>query len=288
MLGLGAWSRSGGVTVVVVVLAVATTACGKAAHPTSDPATASAEASFSIEYSPGQTEDVYLPATKGPAPLVVMVPGGSWVTADPAGFAGLAAHLAAAGVVAAPTTIQAAVDDVVYPVPVEDVLCAVAVAVDQVRARGYRPGPVTVLGHSSGAQLAALAALAADDYTPTCDSPPVAPDALVGLSGPYDISRVPDIAQELLGSSPDDDPETWQAANPVDQAALRPDLPALLLHGEDDDTVPVDFTTQFAQALEDGGHPTTTEIVPGADHDSIYRADVSGDLIAEWLLALPT
>jgi acetyl esterase/lipase len=241
---------------------------------------------MTVEYAPGLTEDIYLPRVKGRVPLVVMVPGGGWATADPSGLAGLAASLAAAGIAAAPTHIRAATDGAVYPVPVEDVLCALRAASAAVTSRGFTPGPLAVLGHSSGAHLAALAVLAVDDYTPTCTAPAVRPDALIGLSGPYDISQLPDIARSLLGTTPEDDPATWKAANPVRRADLRPDVPVLLLHGDADRTVPVAFTRQFAQALKAAGHRTTVEVVPRADHQSIYTAEVSAERIAQWLQGL--
>jgi len=285
------WSRAArrrpweAVAVLVAALAVS---CGNSGGPATDAPSRVAAPSMTIEYTPGLTEDLYLPRGAGRIPLVVLVPGGSWTTSDPTGFAGLAAALADAGVAAAPAHIRAAQDDVVYPVPVEDVLCAVAVAADRVRSRGFVPDPVAVLGHSSGAQLAALAVLAADDYGPRCRAPVVVPDALVGLSGPYDIDQIPEIASALLGSSPDDDPATWASANPVEQVDRRPDVPVLLLHGSADDTVPLSFTSQFAQGLEDAGHPTTVQVVPRANHRTIYGAEVVAERIARWLLALTT
>lgn len=263
------------------------TACGGAGSTTSAEPSSAARASMTVEYAPGRTEDLYLPSGQGRVPLVVLVPGGSWATSDPTGLAPLAAALADAGVAAAPARIRAASDGVVYPVPLEDVLCAVGAAVDQLASHGYVAGPVAVLGHSSGAHLAALAVLAADDFSPACsDSPAVRPDALIGLSGPYDISRMPEIATALLGTSPAEDPDRWSQANPVERASLRPDVPVLLLHGALDDVVPTDFTSQFAKALDGAGHPTTVQIVPGADHLGIFRADMASARIATWLLAL--
>jgi acetyl esterase/lipase len=271
----------------LLLLTAAAAACGSGSTPASPAttgATTAARPPISVEYSPGLTEDIYVPQHKGRVPLVVMVPGGGWMTADPAGLAGLAAGLAAAGIAAAPTHIRAAADGVRYPVPVDDVLCAVATAASEVRSRGFTPDPVAVLGHSSGAHLAALAVLAVDDYSPACTSPVVKPNALIGLSGPYDISQVPDLASALLGTDPSDDPARWQAANPVNRANLRPDVPVLLLHGDADELVSVGYTTHFAQALKDAGHPTTVQIVPGADHQSIYTSAVSSERIASWLL----
>lgn len=276
--------RLGLVAAVALVLPALVAACADSSTTSAPP---SMDPSFSVDYAPGLSVDVYLPEEKGPVPLVVLVPGGSWTTADPTGLAGLAAGLAEASVASAPTQVRAAEDDVVYPTPVEDVLCAVAAAVAETTARGYTPGPVAVLGHSSGAHLAALAVLAVDDYSPSCSSPAVRPDALIGLSGPYDISQLADVASALLGTGPGDDPEAWEAANPVERAGLRPEVPVLLRHGEDDEVVSVGFTTQFAAALEDAGHPTTVQLVPGVDHLGIFAAEVSGEPIAQWLLALP-
>lgn len=282
-----AW-RGRACTVTSIALAAALlVSCGGSTSPTPGAPPSGVRPAMTVEYSPGLTEDLYLPEQEGRVPLVVLVPGGSWTTADPAGLAGLAADLAASGIAAAPTHIRAAEDGVVYPTPVEDVLCAVAAAAEGIRSHGFVPGPVVVLGHSSGAQLAALAVLAVDDYSPSCDSPTVRPDALIGLSGPYDISQIPDVAVALLGSSPSEDPETWSDANPVERADLRPDIPVLLLHGDADDMVPVAFTTQFAEALKDAGHPTTVQVVPRADHQTIYQPEVAGDRVAEWLVSLP-
>lgn len=275
-----------GAPVLALLLVPLLISCEISGEPARDEPSSGFRPSMTIEYSPGLTEDVFLPAGAARVPLVVLVPGGSWMTADPAGLTGLAAGLAEAGVAAAPTHIRAAQDGVVYPGPVHDVLCAVAAADASMRARGLLPDPVAVLGHSSGAHLAALAVLTAGDHPSSCVSPAVTPDALIGLDGPYDISLVPELAAALLGTSPDDDPASWASANPVGQADLRPDVPVLLLHGAADETVPLAFTSQFAQALLSAGHPTTVQVVPGADHQSIYRADVAGPRVARWLLAL--
>jgi acetyl esterase/lipase len=274
--------RARAVLAVAVVAAVAA-ACGGGGSPAGTSAP-----HRTVEYAPGLTEDVYQPATDARrVPLVVMVPGGSWRTADPAGLTDLAEELARRGVAAAPTHIRAAEDGVTYPVPVEDVLCAVAGAVAEVRDQGLVPDPVVVLGHSSGAHLAALAVLAVRAFSPSCEAPLVVPDALVGLSGPYDVTRVPGLASALLGSTPDEHPGAWADADAVARAALRPHVPVLLIHGDADETVPVDLTVQLADALRAAGHPTTVDIVPGADHFSVYEPDVEGARVASWLLALP-
>ncbi|MGN6301379.1 MAG: alpha/beta hydrolase family protein, partial [Angustibacter sp.] len=190
------------------------------------------------------------------------------------------------GAVAVPARIRAAEDGVRYPVPLDDVLCALATAAATARSHGVDPAPVVVLGHSSGAHLAALAVLAFADYSPTCGAPLLRPDALIGLAGPYDVSQVPDMAHALFGSTLEQDPAVWAAGNPVRRAALRPDVPVLLVHGDDDTVVPTSFTADFAARLRQAGHPVTLELVPGATHGSVYSSAVAGPIITRWLARL--
>lgn len=242
--------------------------------------------SIRLEYSPGLEATIRTPGGAPSAPLVVMIPGGSWRTADPTGLARLAERLTEEGVITVTARIRAADDDVVYPVPVEDVLCALAFGVARAGEAGYQPGPVILFGHSSGAHLAALAALTAEPELPACPHPPLAADGLIGAAGPYDVSARSDMATALFGATPEEDPELWAEGNPLHVADRRPDLPVLLLHGEDDRVVPLSATTEFARVLEDQGHSTTVITVPDTDHQRIYSPDAVAAPILEWLAGL--
>ena len=233
------------------------------------------------EYLPGLLAFPHLPPGVSEAPVVVMVPGGGWQTADPTGLAPLAATIAAEGAVAVPVEIRAAEDGVVHPTPIEDVLCALADASATVEAAGIRPSRLVLLGHSSGAHLSAVATLDPTGVTPRCEDPVVAPDALVGLAGPYDIRAFADAAARLFPA--DADEATWDAANPVLLADHRPQVPVLLLHGGDDDVVPVQFSEDFAQALRTAGHPTTLTIQPGVDHTEVYSPAEAAEPVVRWL-----
>lgn len=272
---------------VVVVALLSACLAGPGPSGTPSPgAQASGAGPVSHEYLPGLSAYPHLPQDRDRAPVVVMVPGGSWRTANPSGLGGLAESLAEAGIVAVPVEIRAAQDDVVYPTPVEDVLCAVADGVATAGANGIEAGPVVVLGHSSGAHLAALAALAAQAYSPSCPDPSVAPDALVGLAGPYDVRRAAELAEPLFGTAYGDNPRLWDAGNPMLRAGLRSEVAVLLLHGDDDDVVPTFFTTDFARALRQAGHPTSVHILAGVDHRRVYSASTVGEVVADWVAAL--
>ncbi len=241
----------------------------------------------SHEYLPGLQAYPHVPDGVDSAPVVVMVPGGGWMSADPAGYGPLADALAASGILAVPVTIRAGADGVTYPVPVEDVRCALADAAATAGDEGIEPTALVLLGHSSGAHLSAVATLAPDTGAPRCEDPLVEADALVGLAGPYDIRDFADMAETLLGVPPEQDPTAWSAANPVLLAGRRPGVPVLLLHGDADGVVPVGATRAFAAALTAGGHDATVEVVPGADHETIYSASVAAQRVADWVEALP-
>lgn len=239
------------------------------------------------EYLPGLEAHTHLPAGVDAAPVVVMVPGGGWVSADPTGLAGLADALASAGVVAVRVTIRAGEDGVLYPLPVEDVLCALADGAATAREEGVEPTSLVLLGHSSGAHLSAVATLAPDSVEPECEDPLVEADGLVGLAGPYDIRDFAGSVEVLFGTTPEEDPATWDAADPLLLADRRPEVPVLLVHGEADGVVPVQATRLFATALEDGGHDTTVEVLPGVDHQDVYSAEVAAQPVTDWLAGLP-
>ncbi|HSF98800.1 MAG TPA: prolyl oligopeptidase family serine peptidase [Ornithinibacter sp.] len=239
----------------------------------------------SHDYLPGLAAFPHIPTGVTSAPVVVLVPGGGWRSADPTGLAPLAQSLAERGVFAMPVVIRAADDGVVHPVPVQDVLCALADAVATARAEGLEPERLVLLGHSSGAHLSALAALAPEDDDPQCEDPAVTPDAVVGLAGPYDIRDFADAAAALFAG--DADRAQWDQANPVLRAGLRPEVPFLLLHGDADDVVPPAFSTEFGSALRAGGHDTTVSVLPGEDHGSIYSAEVTAEPVLGWLDSLP-
>jgi acetyl esterase/lipase len=273
---------------VVVAVLLATggllTACGGTSgdRPPSPSGTTAAfvAPARTEEFLPGLKADIFDSASPGPGPVVVLVPGGGWTSADPSGLAPLAMSLAAAGMTVVSVTYRTATSGTYYPGPLQDVTCAVAFAAARATP-GVAPRLLVVVGHSAGANLAALAALA-PQRAATCPYPAAAPDALVGLAGPYDVAAFPEGAA-LFGTTAAKDPRRWAAGNPLTHAASRPEVPVLLLHGKADDVVPVSFTTQFAAALKAGGHRVTVELVAGADHSAIYRSDVAAPRLVAWI-----
>ncbi len=241
----------------------------------------------SQDYLPGVQADVYLPDGVSAAPVVVLVPGGAWLTADRTGLTPLAKRLAGEGIVAVNTTHRAVNAGARFPQPVSDVLCSIDFAAHRAAQAGIAPTLIVVLGHSSGAHLAALAALGGDSFrTPSCSYPPVQVDGLVGLAGPYDVLSLPGLAEPLFGTSPGQDPTTWRLGNPIawaGQGAHRSTLHVLLAHGTADTDLSATFTTQFADVLRTNGYDISLDMVDGATHQSLYAAPVIGPHLVSWL-----
>jgi acetyl esterase/lipase len=260
------------------------TSHGPATSP--EPSTGQAARSSTVQYLPGVAADVYLPAPAARAPVVVLIPGGGWRTADRRGLAPLAKALAADGMVVVNATYRSAQDGARFPTPVQDVVCAIDFATRRARQGGFSPGPVVVVGHSAGAQLSALAALAGPRFRGACPYPPALVDGFVGLAGPYDVLSLANVAYPLFGVSLEARPDLWRQGDPVtwvgERAGARP-LAVLLAHGDADDTVPVTFTTSFAAQLRQAGHPVRVVIVPKADHQAIYQPTVIEATIRDWV-----
>lgn len=243
----------------------------------------------SQDYLPGRSARLHLPeATEDPVPVVLLIPGGGWQTADPAGLVPLADALAGAGMVGVTITYLAGQDGAQFPQPVQDVACAAGFAVDRARAEGYTPGPLVVLGHSAGAHLAALAATADPAPADDCPYPPVTISGLVGLAGVYDTGAFEFALVDFFGSARADDPDRWAQGDPIARVAAGggDDLRVLLRHGDADDVVPVSQSQAFEAVLRSAGIPVRLDVLPGIGHGGVFSAEVSAQPVVDWVRTL--
>lgn len=242
-------------------------------------ASSSTGATTTTPFSPADLE-ILVPEGEGPFPAVVLVHGGGWVGGSPELMRDLAQFLTEAGFLTVNTAYTLSNGVAGFPPAVDDVACAVRSAADHPAG----DGTVAVVGHSAGAHLAALVALDTDVYGQGCAvTEPTIPDRLVGLAGPYDVARIGPLIAPFFGVPPNDNPEMWQAGNPLSQVANNPDLISLIMHGEEDGLVDLTFATDFADALTGAGSEAVVEVVEGARHNEMHDPDVVGDLIVTWL-----
>ncbi|WP_135303151.1 alpha/beta hydrolase [Haloarcula amylovorans] len=192
-------------------------------------------------------------AASGPKPVAILVRGGAFRYGDKGEFSRHAIDLAAEGYVVVEPQYRLA-PEWTFPAPLVDVKAAI----EWCRAEGVSGDPqgVVAVGHSAGASLVLLAAATADEPGFEPERYPGASsalDAVVGYSGIYDFRAlgIEDGDHELaayLGGGPEEIPEAYDLASPVGQVdAAMP--PTLLLHGEDDDVVPLQQSELMAEAL---------------------------------------
>jgi acetyl esterase/lipase len=243
------------------------------------------------EYLPGLAAHLRFPVADEPAPLIVLVPGGGWSSADPTGLIPLARLLTDAGSTTALITYSTTGDGTTFPEAVDDVACAVRWSANQARSHGRAPTRVVLLGHSAGGHLAALVALSGDEFGRDCPDPPVDIDGLIGLAGIYDTGPFRGFMSQWMGISPTEQPETWERADPVEwlrRGVVTPTgLRALLLHGDEDQSVPLTQTTALRDALNTAGIEVDSTVLAGQDHLEIFEAPNAGPPIVSWMAAWP-
>ncbi|MFC6973709.1 alpha/beta hydrolase fold domain-containing protein [Halomicroarcula sp. GCM10025709] len=196
----------------------------------------------------------------GPLPVVVLVRGGAFHVGDKGEFARQAMDFASEGYVAIEPQYRLAPDSQ-FPAPVVDVKAAI----EWVRSEGDRfgadPSRISVVGHSAGANLAAMAGVTQND---PAFEPEVYPgtssavDAVVGYAGVYDFLAIerqrdeePDdqVDSGYLGAAPTDDPERAELASPTSHVDTDA-APTLLVHGTADEVVPAAQSELFHEVLE--------------------------------------
>ncbi len=220
--------------------------------------------------------DVFAPATPGPWPVVVLLRGGPGGLGARASLDHFATATAARGIVVFNADYR---DSLAsgggFPRPFDDVACAIRFARANATMYGGDPRRVTLAGHSLGAFVGAVVALADDAYGASCLSAQGSgkPDSFVGIAGPYDLAEtdVHDDLASVLGGEPSALPDAWSAADPLGLAVRGLTIPVALVHGTNDTTVAVNATRALAEALTRADDPALYRELPEGDHGTVVN-----------------
>lgn len=203
---------------------------------------------------PSQFVDLYTPAN--PRGMVISIHGGYWRATygldlnEP-----VARHLAADGWLVSNIEYRRVTEDSidgVWPEMSSDVLTAIG-------ALPSAPGPTVLLGHSAGGHLALWAAA----------QPEVDVDGVIALAPVSDLFLADGLqlsnhaTNDLFGSSAAEQPDVYLAASPLHLLPLA--IPQLLVHGHEDEAVPIDMSIEYTETAELLGDDITN-IVERVDH----------------------
>lgn len=214
--------------------------------------------------------DVYFPDKGGPWPAVVYVHGGSWMTGDKAEAAGLAQWLNPLGYVVVSLNYRM-YPQVRFPALIEDVKCGVRSIRAHAAEYNVDVKHIGAYGASAGGHLVALmgtsdpsAGWDVGQYTDQSSRL----QAVVDLSGPSDLTRTsyPNYGLATVIMMAFGIPPAQRAIGSPTTYASPDDPPFLIVHGDKDQTVPVEQGQLMYDALVKVGVSAKLVIVQGGDH----------------------
>lgn len=223
--------------------------------------------------------DLHMPAdTTRPPPLVIYLHGGAWRMGDKAE---VPPFLVQQGFAVASLNFRSS-EQARFPANVHDIKAGIRFLRANAQRYGYRADRIAVTGSSSGGHLAALvgvtngvAELEGNLGEHTGESSSV--QAIISWVGASNLAtiirqstpeglkvRVPALTY-LLGALPEEVPELTRLASPVEHVdALDP--PVLILHGDQDETIPVNQALELDAAYRRAGLVADLMIINGVGH----------------------
>jgi len=226
--------------------------------------------------------DLYLPKGRAKAPVLVAVHGGGWQIGNRQFYRYWGLFLARAGYAVFAIDYRLGKPGS-YPAAVYDTKAAVQFIRAKAAEFDLDPDRIGLIGDSAGAHLAALVALAGDQYASAYrdDADAAVPanvKCMVGFYGVYDMyaqwtrdlaARPNDkIVEKFLGVSPMQNRRIYFDASPISYATMdHNQIHFLLIHGTDDDIVdPETQSEAFLSALAQAGFFVRRIVIPGAGH----------------------
>lgn len=207
--------------------------------------------------------DVYEPGDRDheTRPAVILIHGGGWTRFDKSTMRGMGLFLARSGFVAfsvdyrlfqPPATNR-------WPAQLDDVQRAVRWVRANAAKYQVNPQRIGAFGHSAGAQLASLLGMVEtrDNSDPALAKYSSRVQAVVDVSGPADFTtrRDPDAMAffaNFFGADYAQHPAIWRDASPAFHAAKN-DAPFLIVHGTQDQDVPMAQAEELLAKLQAAG-----------------------------------
>ena len=221
--------------------------------------------------------DFYLPDSSSPAPLVVFCHGGGWISGSRDMYEEEAVLMAQNGIAAATVSYRLAPLNP-FPACVADLQDFVLFARAQADRFQIQPDRIVAIGNSAGGYLSAMLALCDKYFGEGEPQGPYKVDASVAICPITDLTAPREthfpiswsFLEQFLGGL-DAPEELLRLASPLHHVSPL-DAPMLLLHGDQDDIVPVKQSHDLAAALKAVGANVELVILPHEMHSFTWPA----------------
>lgn len=214
------------------------------------------------------------PKTKAsePMPVVVWIHGGAWQAGSRHGGIGRMIPFAQHGYLGVSIEYRLS-QEAVFPAQIEDCKCAIRYLRAHAKDLNLDPNRIGVWGSSAGGHLAALLGTSAhvaelEGKGGWADQPSKV-QAVCDFCGPADFPKWGDdshpAVKALLGGPVKEKDALAALASPVTHVK-GPVPPFLIVHGDNDKTVPHTQSESLAAALKKANANVTLRIIPGGGH----------------------
>jgi acetyl esterase/lipase len=232
---------------------------------------------------PDQFGDLWIPQTQSRSllPLVVFFHGGWWKSKYDLGYAGyLCAAFKKEGI-AVWSVEYRRVGEIGggWPTTFQDAAAGFDFAATLAKSYPLDLSRVITMGHSAGGHLAFWIAGRhhidphSEIYQPRPQVPLHGAIALAGavdlrltidLSGYFAFAHDKQEVYNLMGGSPQDLPDRYKAGSPGDLLPFH--VPQILIQGTEDDQIPPELPTRWAEMGHRLGDSAVVKMIPSADH----------------------
>lgn len=217
--------------------------------------------------------NTYHPLATGKYPALVIIYGGGWRSGNPSSYEQFSCYMANQGYSVIAIDYRHA-PKYKFPTQLEDVQTALQYILENADKLEVDTDKMAIMGRSAGGHLATLAAYQQNAIP---FKAVISYYGAVNLTEGYYNPPVPNpiktkaILHDFLGGTPEEFPELYQQASPINYP--RPNLPpSLLVYGDRDHVVQKKFGKQLQNKLKEYDNLVVLLAIPWAEHafDTIF------------------
>jgi acetyl esterase/lipase len=230
--------------------------------------------------------DVFLPDGNANGVGLFFIHGGGWRAGNRTSWHSVAEHFRALGYTCVSVGYRL-VPNWTYPAPVEDVRLAMSFFLENAERFGFDPAKTAVLGSSAGGHLSAmLSTISADDdlgITSEVRIRATKPKAAIlycpatNLHLEQNFERLLPSLEGLIARTGAEAEELYREASPIDRIDGS-EPTTLLIHGDADETIPVEHSIQYHEKLLRHGVASELVVLPGVPHGFGYGVKTEAQL----------